>query len=170
MTNLGFVTGFVVSILVGVLLYRYRYIHHTDQNRYDERQKVERGKAYSYGYFTINVGVVLIIILQLVQIKIWLNIVGQLILVLIIALMVHVIYSILHDAYIGITSNIDKWIITDIILIIVNLICIFSAFHRNEIRLDGDISGGEMNIIIVLLLVVIIGVLYVKKRINEKEM
>ncbi len=119
---LGFAAGIAVTLLVFLLIRRLWLGKWRVRCDYDERQKAAQGVAFRNAFWTMVVYLLLGWVLTLCDVSIASNpifLLGGALL----GILVFAVSCILLDAYMGLSDNPRRWIITTAVLVLVDLVC-----------------------------------------------
>ncbi len=137
--------------------------------KYDERQKMARGEAYKYAFFSVIIadGVLMFagifgdgfksLGFNIFFIPIFIGVVVQ------------VSVSIFKDAYVGLNTNMTKFMIFMFIVSAFNLGLGIRAIVAKEMIVDGELQTPFLNILCGLLFIILAVELLIKMLIDKKE-
>ena len=165
----GIICGIAIVVLVTFLMRRLS--HDNASTKYDEMQERARGIAYKYAFWTVAMIEALLGVLELAEFyeKFPLNGFMLHFTILLIGIMVQVCYSIWHHAYIGLNTNVRKYVICCSLLSLFNFLVAVKAIMEGEMIVDGQLQFPFISLLCALMFV-IIGVLSViRNRLDQKE-
>ena len=147
-----------------------------DNNDFDERQELIRGKAYKYGFFTMMI--MTLFVMAAIEFNISLPVTASLamFIALLISIDVYAVYSIINDAYFGVGTNKMRYCIFFIIIMAVNLFAGISNLNsmagtgRNMVL--GFSDGANLCVALAflpILVIMIVKILEEKKELNDEE-
>ena len=140
--NTGFIIGFSASIITAAVVYfiimKVTGSKGLKGTTFDERQEQARGKAYKYGFYTMLIGILALMIIEELEISMPLSTGLLLFIIAMTGVVVYAVYSIMHDAYFGLNT---KWRTYLIVLILV-VACNVAGGAYNLI--DFSKTGGEV--------------------------
>ena len=167
--SLGMVMGIMVGLVLCVILFRFANTDKKIKTQYDERQEAIKGRGYKYSFYTMMLCEVLLMLLQMSDIKIpvenYLLHLG----VILISCLVLCLHSIWNGVYWGLNNNHKRYYIIFAIAAVLNMIPIIAAFANNSISTEGFDSLPVMNIMVIVWLAIIGIVALVKKIVSPKE-
>ena len=170
-TLLGIVTGLIVGLLIYFIAIKatrkYRFGNKPD---YDERQKIEQGKAYKTGFFTMMLFSCIYLCMEvLLENGIpFAPGVGSFIIIFLgaFSFATHAIFS---DCYISTNERpIRKKIIFAVIGIVNIAVSIINIF-RGELIENGILSVKAINLLCGLLMLVLVCEILIKERLDVKR-
>ncbi len=135
---------------------------------YDERQIMERGKAYSLGFFTIMISIFLAIAVDILEL---LPVQGYVLSAAAIfpGLMVFLAYSIWHEAYFSLKDKTRGLLILFGIIGIVNLILAIAAVRDGRMFENGKLGLPILNAACAVMFIEVFMVVLIKKLSISKE-
>ena len=167
--SLGWITGIIVGIILVIILIKVINKDGALRTKYDERQQIARGKANMYGFYTCLIACAVMLFLNTGNfgaeklgyagffIPIMAGLVGQ------------VSYSIFKDAYVGLNTNMTRFIIIMAAIGAFNLFFGIMAAVNGELIVDGQFKGPIINLLCGILFVIIFAELVIKKAIDARE-
>jgi tellurite resistance protein TehA-like permease len=165
--KLGFAAGFLAVIITALIL---RKVLHRQPTVYDERQKMIRGIAYSYGFFGMMVAIVLYIFLAGIGVSGAVEPTLAMFIVMITGVMTYAVYSIVHGAYFGINNNRKRWIILDVAVVVINAGCAALEYMDGGMIRNGVLTlSGNANLICAAAFAAVLAALIVKERRERME-
>ena len=141
---------------------------HKVRTKYDERQLRARGDAYRYGFFATVFSCFLLMVLDTADV---LGILGYstYFIAIIIGIVTQFTYSIFHDAYVGLNTNLKKYLIFMSVVGAINLFSGIMPLIGGEFMEDGHFGTSFINLLCGGLFLVLAGELVVKKILDKKE-
>lgn len=137
------------------------------KTKYDERQKQARGKAYTYGFYTMIISSYVLMLAHMFGLGHFLGFYGY-IATVILGVIVQMTYAIFKDAYVGMNMNFRKYMIFMSIISLINIAATVSAFINGEMVIDGALQSPVMNLLCSILFAVLVADLGIKKLIDKK--
>ena len=137
--------------------------------QYDERQEVERGRAFKYGFFTTLFFSGGVIIFD------WCDgIPGQnqtilYCLGLFLGIMVYGSYCVWHESYIALNQKANTTMIIFAVIGLINLVLGILSIARGRMIVNGRISEHFLNFICAAMLLILCGEMLVKKIYDKKH-
>ncbi|MBQ0079152.1 MAG: hypothetical protein KBS66_04565 [Eubacterium sp.] len=164
----GFVVGIILAIVLIVIFAKNRNTDGSARAKYDERQKIVRGKGYAVGFYTAMGYFVVVLMFDILCVKFPLTTGMVAFLGLIITALACVEYCIIKDAYWGLNENKKsyKWFFG--IVGLINL-----AIGINEVReegffIDGFISDNLINLTVGVFLIIILITVFIKDNMDKR--
>ena len=137
--------------------------------RYDERQELVRGRAYTYGFYTFGIYNGIMSILSMGDIPIPAE-QGVLFFVgIVIAGAVMITYSILKDGYFALNENRKTLLIIFCIVAIINFVGGMNGLHLGTVIREGKLALGSMNFFCCGLFLYIFVLLAAKSMLDKRE-
>lgn len=151
----GAATGILVGLIIAVILFKFANTNHRTKTEYDERQKVIRGQAYMYGFYTIVVYECLMMVLSIGRLDLpvqeyMLHFAGVLL-----GCMVVGIYSIWHGVYWGLNNNRRRYVIIFAVCALLNAFPVIGALRSGTLMADGKPALPVVNLMVLIMLLVL---------------
>lgn len=165
----GLAIGIAVGLVLVIILLKALNKDGAVKTKYDERQQIVRGKAYKVGFYSGLIACAVMLFLSTGHfgverlgfsgyfIPILAGVVGQ------------VSYCIFKDGYVGLNTNMTRFIIIMALIGAFNLFIGIFAAIRGEMTADGMFQGPFINLLCGILFVIIFVELVVKKAIDARE-
>ena len=136
------------------------------QTKYDERQLIARGRAYMYGFAGMMLAnVVMMILTSQTSFERLFSSIGYFIPIFV-GIIVQISFSIFSDSYIGLNTNMKKYVL---FMLIVSLINIAIPLFFNELIVDGVLQTSFINLCCGFLFLIVAVELLIKKMIDARE-
>lgn len=164
----GIVFGVIIGTLISVLLLMSINKNRSLRTEYDEMQKKARGEAYMYGFFTVLVLEVLLGLAETFGPLPMEPLVSRF-LVIMTGVGVQAVYSIWHDAYIGLNTQTNKFFVMMAVIAAVNLLVAVLAWVNHSMVVNGILQAPFANFMCFVLFAVLAVVGLVKKNMEERE-
>ena len=171
---LGIVTGLLFVRLILVISKNgdkseTKYGERQEPVRYDERQELVRGRAYTYGFFAFGIYNGIMSILSMGGVPIPAE-QGVLFFVgIVIAGAVMITYSILKDGYFALNENRKTLLIIFCIVAIINFAGGMNNLHLGMVMREGKLALGSMNFFCCGLFLYIFVLLAAKSMMDKRE-
>ncbi|MBQ9624621.1 MAG: hypothetical protein IJR47_00800 [Clostridia bacterium] len=146
----GLIVGIGVAMIFFMALKLFRRKSLSEEAQYDERQRIARGVAFKYAYWTLLLYIALYAVVDLSGFRFCETFTGIIIGVTL-SLGVFACTAIMKDAYVGINQNKRWWVILNIIVILANAFATVPNFLEGNIIENGMLSHGVVNILMVIL-------------------
>jgi len=164
----GIVFGVIIGTLISVVLLMSINKNRSLRTEYDEMQKKARGEAYMYGFFTVLVLEVLLGLAETFGPLPMEPLVSRF-LVIITGVGVQAVYSIWHNAYIGLNTQTNKFFVMMAVVAAVNLLVAVLAWVNHSMVVNGILQTPFANFMCFVLFAVLAVVGLVKKNMEERE-
>ena len=167
--SLGWIIGIIIGIILVIILLKVLNKDGAVRTKYDERQQIVRGKAYMCGFYSGLIACAVMLFLNTGNfgaeklgyagffIPILAGVVGQ------------VSYSIFKDAYVGLNTNMTRFILIMAFISAFNFFIGIMAAVNGELIVDGKFQGPVINLLCGILFVIIFIELIIKKAIDARE-
>lgn len=164
---IGILTGVVVGVICSLFILRSINKNHKLRTEYDEMQKRVRGEAYMYGFFALVFYEALLglaeIITKLPVDPLVLHFMG-----ILIGVTVQAGYSIWHDAYVGLNTQTNRFLITMVVIGGINLFVAIMAWMDGRMVKDGILQTPFINFM-VFVVFLILGIIGLVKKTTARE-
>ncbi len=162
--NIGMAMGLIIGIIISLFVIKAFNKDGKMKTKYDEMQELVRGRAYKYAFWILLIYEALLIIadccnLDLRSSNYLLQFIG-----IIIAVMVHAIYSIWNDAYIGLNTNPKRFAIISVLIALLNLAIGIGSITRVGLLENGMVRDSFANLLCGICFLVIAIVLFIKHK------
>ena len=160
--------GFVVGIIIAFICLTKLNNDGKSKTKYDERQKAVRGDAYRYAFFATIIACFVVMLLSTIDGL--LNIFGKEVycIPIFVGLLVQISYAIFNDGYVGLNTNMKRFIIFMILITLVNILVPVRFMVEGEFIKDGVIQTGFANLLCAGLFIILIIELLIKKLIDKR--
>lgn len=167
---IGMAGGAVFGILLIALVVVLSRKENAPAKRYDERQVAAQGKAYKYGFITMSVCLVMLVLSLTMKISIPAETGLLIMLCFLCGGAVTVTNLIWDDAYFRMDENRPMWIVFFSLLSLLNLGIGISQIVRHEIVSEGMLTlRGSMNLICGVFMAYILAVILIKSIKDRNE-
>ena len=164
---LGFVTGIlVVAIVCTVMAKMAKKKGCIGKGKYDERQQIARGRAFTWAYATLLVYLAVWMVFRSMDIPFFMEGVSVIIGALL-SIAVFVGYSIFHDAYFKASESPRTWLIIISAVSLLNLGIGVGKLLRGETIADR--LYNNFNLFVGALFVVVLACVVVKRTLDRRE-
>lgn len=162
----GFAIGIMVVAILTVVALKCARRGGAGKGKYDERQMVARGRAYTWGYATLLIYLVFWLIMRSMEIPFFMEAVSVLIGALL-SIAVFVGYCIFHDAYFKASESPKAWIAIICAMGVVNLgIGLVKLFREATLQ---ERLYDNMNLFVGALMVFALICLLVKRAVDRQS-
>lgn len=146
----GVIVGIVFSVILIVLCNRNKKV----MTEYDERQKLARGKAFMFGFYTMVISAGILALLDMVDIDLCMTASCRLFTVIFLGMVVDGCYCIAEDAYWGLNNNKKAYTAVFAFLGLLNLFVAYMNYLNGNLIRNGELRAGFMNVLCAALFVV----------------
>lgn len=166
-TSIIWIFGIVVGIAIALAVIKAFNKDHKVRTKYDERQLRARGDAYRYGFFATIFACALFMILDTAGM---LGIFGYstYFIAILIGIITQFTYAIFHDAYIGLNTNMKKYLIFMAFVGAINLAAGIIPMVHGEFMEDGHFGTSFISLLCGGMFLILAGELAVKKMLDKK--
>ncbi len=166
--SVGITTGIIIGLVIAAVLIKAANMNHKMKTDYDERQRLIRGKAYMYAFYTVVIYQVLMVILSIGEIELpieryALDFVG-----IILGCIVLGVYSIWNDVYWGLNNNKKKYAAIFVVATFFNLLPVVGQAMSGTLVVDGKIGLPILNIMVLIMMAVLGIELLIKRALNNR--
>lgn len=170
---IGRLVGVAVGALVGLII-RLVALKKLNSNgkiktEYDERQNEIRGKGYKWGFWTEAAYMMILMLLDVAEIKIPAASIVIYFIGIVLGVMAMCVYCIWNGAYFGINNDTKKWTIFFIVFGAFNLVLSYMMYIEGELIEDGMLMPGFVNLLCGVMLIAVVLITFIKKLFDSKE-
>ena len=166
---IGIAVGIMIGLIICLILYRVMNKDGKIKTQYDEMQQIIRGKGYCYAFYAIMICEALLIPLSVGDVRLPFDNACLHFLIIFIGVIIHITYCIFKDAYIGLNTNMKRFIIIMIVVSVINFMSAFAALKGGEMMIDGQLQPPFINFLCGLLFVILAIELLIKKTIDNRS-
>ena len=164
----GVATGIAVGLVLALIIIRTINRDKKLMTEYDEMQKLARGQAYKYAFYAVMIYEALVCWLSMgVELPAEQSVIHFF--GIFIGITVQACYCIWKDAYVGLNTNLKRYIIMMTIASLINLFTAFMAWRNGELFVDGKFQLQTINLLCGLMFAAIGAVGLVKKLADREE-
>lgn len=164
----GLIMGLLAGVMITLALLRYINKNRRLRTEYDEMQKIARGEAYMYGFYTLLASEAILGIAKCFG-PLPMEPIAEHFLVILIGVTVQAGYSILHDAYIGLNTETNRFKVTMIAIGLFNLFIAVLAWAQGRMIKNGILQAPFVNFMVFVMVVILAVIGFVKKNRGETE-
>ena len=165
---IGIIIGIIIGLLICLVIFRFFNKDGKMKTQYDEMQELIRGRGYKYSFFTILICEAALIPLSVGGVRLPLNAACLHFAIIFIGVVVQATYCIFHDAYVGLNTNMKRFMLVMVIAAVINFASAFAAIAGREMIIDGQLQAPFINLLCGLLLVILAIELFIKKMIDTR--
>lgn len=152
--SIGLAVGVAVGLIIALILLRYMNKDHKVKAEYDEMQKNIRNKGYMYGFYTVVIFEALMCLVPS-----FVRIPAEPIVIhfvpIFLGITVHASYCIWKGAYIGLNTNMTRYLIVAVIASAINFLGFFMAWKNGSLIVDGVLQAPFVNLLCALMFAVL---------------
>ena len=162
---IGVAVGIAVGLLIVAFVLRFINRNKAMATEYDEMQKQIRGIGYRYAFFTVMIFEAFLCILTL-----GMELPAEPYVIhfaaIFIGVTVQAAYCIWNDAYVGLNTNLGRYIVIMTIVSLFNLGVAFMSWRQGELVIGGKLQAQSINLLCGLMFAVL-GVVGLIKKIAD---
>lgn len=162
------IMGLLTGVMITLALLRYVNKNRRLRTEYDEMQKIARGEAYMYGFYTLIAAEAILGIAKCFG-PLPMDPIAEHFLVILIGVTVQAGYSILHDAYIGLNTETTRFKVTMIAIGLFNLFIAILAWAQGRMIKNGILQAPFVNFMVFVMCVILAVIGLVKKSRGKME-
>lgn len=167
--SISLIIGIMVGIVLVVLLLKFMNKNGKAKTEYDERQKIERGKAYTVGFYVTVLTCAVMLVLQVCEAGVEKLGMAAWFLPILAGVVAQISYSIFHDAYEGLNTNTPRFFVVMAIVGGMNLAFAIIALARNGFFKDGVLAPGFINLLCGILFLIMAVELLLKHVMDQRR-
>ena len=159
---IGVVVGIVVGLIIALVVLKFMNKDKKVRTEYDEMQKQIRNKGYFYAFYTVLVYEAILAVLS-IAVELPVHPIVLHFGAIFVGVVVQASYSIWKDAYVGLNTNMKRFLIFAVIISLFNLFIFFMNWKEGEAIADGILQPAWVNLFCGLMFAVLGAVAVVKK-------
>ena len=167
-TALIVIWGIIVGIVFAFFLLEL-FVTDADKQKYDERQRLEQGKAFKLGFFTLLITTGMLAVFDLSHSHPGESYGIYYVMALFVSISVYIAYCIWTESYFAINQNTTKVLIFFALISILNLAISIVNIYHGLIFVNGHLTFRVLNIMCALLFVVVFITTLIRKMVNAKK-
>ena len=164
---MGVMVGIAVGLIIAVIIIRFVNRNKGMTTEYDEMQKLIRGEGYKYAFYAMLIFEAVMCVLAM-----GIELPAEPYVVHFMAIFVGVTfqasYCIWKGAYVGMNTNLRRYIILMAIISAFNLLTAFMAWRSGDLIVDGKFQAPAVNLLCGLMFAVI-GLVGFAKKLTDRE-
>ena len=160
--------GVLVGLVIAVFLMRYMNRNHKIRTEYDEMQKAIRSKGYMYGFYTMLIFEALLCLLP-ASLQIPAEPVVTHFLPIFLGITVLSSYCIWNGAYVGLNTNIKRYMIVALVAALINLLSFVLAWAGGGLTEDGVLQAPFVNLLCAVMFAVLSAAGLLRKSADRGE-
>ena len=159
----GMALGIAVGLVISVFVLKAFNKDGKMKTEWDEMQKLARGKAYMYGFWSMMIAEAIFLVLAGGDVQFpWEGTMTHFIVILT-GIMVQASYCIWKDAYIGLNTNTGRFGIGSVVIALFNFAIAGIAAANGLLVVDGKLQSQGANLFIGIIFIIIGIELMIKK-------
>lgn len=171
--GIGFKVAFVIGLAVGLLIVAICVAATKKgddmKNQFDERQELVRGQGFKYGFFTMMIANVALLVLKILEIPLFSNMEVAMTASIVIGVSVFASYCIWNDGYFALNENRKSLLIMFGLIGALNLVIGIGNVFAGVIMENGAFTFRSTNLFCALMFIVIFIVMLAKHIKDGKE-
>ncbi len=148
---IGMGVGIAIGLIICIFVFKYMNTDKKMGTKYDEMQEIARGRGYKYSFWTLLICFALFFIFDSDKLDLPFTRPVLYFLAIMIAILVQTTYCIWHDAYIGINTNVKRFVIVAVVVTAINLLAAVAAVKGGTMFTDGKLQTPFINFLCALL-------------------
>ncbi len=167
-TLLIWVFGISVGLIIALAIIKAFNKDGKVKTKYDERQQRARGDAYRFGFYAMLIANAIFMLLDIVSLT---KIFGytSFFTSIIIGVVAQFSYAIFHDAYIGLNTNLKKYLIFMSVVAVINLAAGLLPLIEGDFLEDGHFGTSFVNLLCGGMFIILAGELAIKAHLDKKD-
>ena len=167
--TLAWLIGIVVGIILVLIILMFVNKDGRLKTKYDERQLLVRGKAYKYGFFACLISNAVFMFFMTGDFGFEVFGYSIFFFPILIGVTVQVTYCIFKDGYVGLNTNMTRFIIIIAVIGVLNFALFFRSLFAGDLIINGRMQGPFLNLLCGLLLIIVAVELFIKKLLDARE-
>ncbi len=165
---IGVLTGIVVGLIIAFFIIRFVNRNKRMTTEYDEMQKQIRGEGYKYAFYAVMIFEAVMCVLTLgIEIPAEPYVIHFS--AIFAGVTVQACYCVWRGAYIGLNTNLKRYVILMAVVSAFNLFTAFMALRSGELFADGKFQAPAVNLLCGLMFAAIGAAALVKKVTDREE-
>ena len=164
---IGMLIGILFGLLVALILVRFFNRNKKLTTEYDEMQKKIRGEGYMYAFYTVMIFEVLMCILT-TGIEIPAEPIVIHFFAIFIGVTVQACYCIWKGAFVGLNTNLKRYIILMAVVSLFNLFAAYMSYREGELFAGGKLQATTVNLLCGVMFA-LIGAVGLAKKFTDRE-
>ena len=165
---IGVLTGIVVGLIIAFFIIRFVNRNKRMTTEYDEMQKQIRGEGYKYAFYAVMIFEAVMCVLTLgIEIPAEPYVIHFL--AIFAGVTVQACYCVWRGAYIGLNTNLKRYVILMAVVSAFNLFTAFMALRSGALFADGKFQAPAVNLLCGLMFAAIGAAALVKKVTDREE-
>ena len=166
--SVGLAVGVLVGLVIAVILLRDMNRDHKVRTEYDEMQKAIRNRGYMYAFYTVIIFEALMCLIPS-----FVRIPAEPIIIhflpIFFGITVQASYCIWNKAYVGLNTNMQRYLIVAVIASAINFLAFFMAWKNGSLIVDGVLQAPFVNLLCAVMFAVLGIVGLLRKAADNRE-
>ena len=166
--SFGLAAGVCVGLIIALLALRYMNRDHKVKTEYDEMQKALRNVSYKYGFYAILIFEALLCLVpasvQIPAAPIVIHFVP-----IFLGITVQCSYCIWKGAYIGLNTNMKRYLPVAVVVFLINFFAFFMAWKNDSLFVEGALQTPFVNFLCAMMFAVLGVVALLRRSTDRKE-
>ena len=160
--SVGLAVGVAVGLVFALLVMRYMNKDHKVKTEYDEMQKAIRNIGYKYAFYTVIIFEALLCLIP-ASVKIPAEPILIHFMPIFLGIVVQCGYCIWKGAYVGLNTNMKRYLIFAVVISLINFLSFFAAWKNDALIVDGVLQTPFVNLLCAVMFAVL-GVIGLLRR------
>lgn len=165
--SLALTCGVLIGLVIALILVRYMNRNHKLRTDYDEMQKKVRNQGYMYAFYTVIIFEGLMSLITS-----FVDIPAEPIVIhftpIFLGVLVQACYCIWKGAYVGLNTNLKRYIIVAAVATIINLLAFVMACKNGDLVVNGVLQATFINFLCAVMFAVL-GVTALLRKAIDRE-
>ncbi len=168
--SFGLPVGIMVGLVLVVIFLKYINRDKKIKTEYDERQKIARGRSYTYGFYALVISNVIMLVVGATNDEI-IRILGMnaFFAPLMIGIIVQISHAIFNDCYMGLNNNLTRYMVVMTFISIFNFVCGIVPLVKDGFIQNGKLYISFINLEVGVMFIIICIEMGIKKAIDKRE-
>ena len=170
--SIGIVAGIIIGLIIVVFILRYTNKDKALRTEYDEMQKIVRLRGYKYAFYTVIILEAVLAVCSGIRVLDIHTLAVPIVvhfLPILLGVTVHAGYSIWNDAYVGLNTNMGRFIPVSIVISLVNLGVAFAGWRIGELYRDGMFQAQTVNLLCGLMFGILGVIALIRKAAGSRD-
>ena len=150
----GLAVGVAVGLVLALLVMRYMNKDHKVKTEYDEMQKAIRNIGYKYAFYTVIIFEALLCLVP-ASVRIPAEPIVIHFIPIFLGIVVQCGYCIWKGAYVGLNTNMKRYLIFAVVISLINFLSFFAAWKNDALFVDGVLQTPFVNLLCAVMFAVL---------------
>ena len=165
--SLALTCGVLLGLVIALILVRYMNKNHKLRTEYDEMQKKVRNQGYMYAFYTVIIFEALMCLVTG-----FVDIPAEPIVIhftpIFLGVLVQTCYCIWKGGYVGLNTNLKRYIIVAVVATMINLLAFVMAWKNGDLVVNGVLQATFINFLCAVIFAVL-GVTALLRKATDRE-